>query len=297
MSGLYYDLVAILTAAGVEVRENSTTDGWQTRARSSGGFPSPPLGVFWHHTASSTSPASDLSWMIDGSDDAPIGTVLVDRDGGVWPIAAGASNCAGKGGPVSLSRGTIPADSGNTRGFQIEVANNGVGEVWPAVQVDAFFAVSNALNAAAGNLPTDVVTHSLGEGDGWTDRKIDPATAGGVEGPWTPRSVTSSGTWSLADIRGECARRAGATPPRPDPLPDPPGDDDVKLYLVLDPTNGMDQYVTDMATFKTKVPSPGISAEGAQLFGWLGPNPGQGDPWGLGAGWAPFLDSLPTTSP
>lgn len=216
MTGIYYngvdgpDMVAAARAAGMSVRESATTDGWQRRARSSGGFSSPPLGVFWHHTASSTSPANDLAYMIDGCDDAPVGNWLVDRAGDCWPIAAGASNCAGQGGPATFTRGTIPADAGNTRGWQIEAANAGTGEEpWPAAQVDAFFGLSNVLNALAGNSPRDVITHALGAGDGWTDRKIDPATAAAVAGPWVPRSVTSSGTWSLYDIANECAARSG----------------------------------------------------------------------------------------
>jgi hypothetical protein len=218
VTGLYYvELIDVLRAAGCAVGENGTTDGWQTRARSSGGFPAPPLGVWWHHTASSTSPANDLGWMIDGSDDAPIGNLLLDRTGVFWPIAAGASNCAGKGGPATFSRGECPADSGNTRGFQIEVANDGVGEPWPSVQVDAFFAGSNALNALVGNLPTDLITHAAYA----PDRKIDPATAAAVQGPWQPRASTSSGTWDLDDIRAECATRAGAAPT------DPNGDDEM----------------------------------------------------------------------
>jgi N-acetylmuramoyl-L-alanine amidase len=213
MTGLYYsDMLDVLVAAGCRTSENSTTKGWQTRARSSGGFPAPPLCTFWHHTASSTSPESDLSYMINGSDDAPVGNMLIDRDGVCWPIAAGASNCAGKGGPATFSRGTIPADQGNTRGWQIEVANNGVGEAWSVETMDAFFRASNAMNARFGNPPTDVITHQV-----WAPtRKIDPATASAVQGGWKPRSCTSSGTWELDDIRAECTKRATAPTPAPD---------------------------------------------------------------------------------
>jgi hypothetical protein len=214
--GSYYcvELADVLRAAGLTIGVNSINAGWETRARSSGGFVSKDsiLAVFWHHSASQTSIENDLSWQVDGCDDAPVGNMTIARDGVVWPVAAGASNCAGKGGPVALSRGTIPADSGNTRGWNIEVANSGVGDPWPVVQIDAYFLASNTLNAYFGNLPTDVVSHALGDGDGWTSRKIDPATADAVEGPWRPRSVNSSGTWSLADIRAECARRASIHP-------------------------------------------------------------------------------------
>lgn len=207
--GLYLTwLVDVLRGAGLTVRENADTNGWQTRARSSGGFPSTPLGVQWHHTASRTAPENDVHWQVHGTD-APIGNLLLDRAGCYWPIAAGAANTAGKGGPLTLSRGTIPKDSANTRSVAIEAANDGVGERWPCVQVDAYFAGSNAINARLGNLPGDVFTHALGAGDGWTDRKIDPA--GPVEGPWQPRQVNTSGTWALDDIRAECARRASET--------------------------------------------------------------------------------------
>src|SRR5205085_11455876 len=112
-----------------------------------------------------------------------------------------------------------PLDSGKARGWQIEVANDGVGGAWPSVQIDAFFAASNAMNERFGNIPGDVISHALGAGDGYTNRKIDPATASAVQGMWQPRSTNSSGTWSLADIRAECARRAGTSP---GPIPQPP---------------------------------------------------------------------------
>lgn len=234
MSGIYLTwLASELRAAGLTVVDSGNgIDGWQTRARSSGGFPVTPLGVQWHHTASQTAPANDIRFQISGSSDSPIGNMTIMRDGSVWLVCAGAANTAGKGGPLTLSRGTIAADSANTRSVAIEVANNGVGEPWPQVQVDAFFAASNAINKRLGNLPTDVFSHALGTGNGWTNRKIDPATASGVQGPWKPRSVNSSGTWSLDDIRAECSKRAGSSPgpgPTPNP-PNPPDEDDDMIF-------------------------------------------------------------------
>jgi hypothetical protein len=227
VSGIYYvDMLEVLKAAGCAVSVGAQNEGWESRARSSGGWSAPPLGLWWHHTASSSTPANDLAYMCTGSDDAPIGNLYIDRDGVCWPIAAGASNCAGKGGPYTFSRGTVPLDGGNTRGWQIEVANNGVGERWPQEQVDAFFKASNALNAHVGNQPYDIVTHAA-----WTfyTRKIDPATADAVEGPWRPRSLNSSGTWSLDDIVTECVIRA--TPPDPEPEP-PEEDPDMPLSFI-----------------------------------------------------------------
>jgi hypothetical protein len=244
VTGIYYpEMLDVLAAAGCRVAEiPGLTDGWQTRARSSGGFPAPPLGVWWHHTASSTSPYSDLSWQIHGCDDAPVGNLLLDRDGIFYPVAAGASNCAGKGGPWIFSRGTCPADAGNTRGWQLEVANDGLGEPWPTAQVDAYFAGSNALNAHVGNAPTDVITHAA-----WApSRKIDPATADAVQGPWRPRSSTSSGTWDLDDIAAECARRATA-PPTPEP------EDDEMQLITRHPATGQIYVVAADLSHKAPV--------------------------------------------
>jgi len=219
--GIYYtDMLDVIRAAGVETGENYITDGWETRARSSGGFANPPLGVMWHHTASQTTIENDLAYVILNADSAPIGNILLDREGVVWPVAAGASNTAGKGGPNTFSRGVCPLDQGNSTLWHIEACNNGVGEPWPQVQIDAYFKVSNAMNAHFGNQPFDIVTHALGAGDGYTDRKVDPAPVSSIQGPWRPSSVTSSGTWSQAGIRSECAYRNN--PPEPGPIPIPP---------------------------------------------------------------------------
>lgn len=206
MTGIYYvDAADWLRDAGLVVIE---TDGWQTRARSSGGFAAAPLGVVWHHTASHTSPENDIAWQTEGSEDAPIGNATIMRDGSVWMVAAGAANTAGKGGPVSFSRGTCEQDKGNTTLWNFEVANDGVGEPWPQVQIDAYFTASNTMNRQFGNRSDDLCTHKSYTDGSCRGRKIDPATASAVQGPWQPRSETSSGTWSLDDIKAEALRRA-----------------------------------------------------------------------------------------
>jgi hypothetical protein len=286
MSGIYYgDMATVLRAAGLPVAEIPINAGWQTRARSSGGFPSPPLAVVWHHTASDTAPENDLNWMINGSDDAPIGNLLIDRDGVCWPIAAGASNCAGKGGPASFSRGTIPADQGNTRAWNIEVANDGVGEPWPHAQINAYFKASNALNAHVGNRPDDVITHQA-----WApDRKIDPATANAVQGPWRPSPVNSAGTWSLDDIKAECTNRSTYSPPPgplpgPDPEPGPPTpaptEEDEPMIIALDDNgtawigDGFRRYTPAPADCDVKFLLSGegamrlVNTSGDQVRGW-----------------------------
>lgn len=203
MTGRYYvEAADWLRAVELDVVE---VDDWETRARSSGGFAAPPLGVQWHHTAGSGSnPDADIAFMTEGSDDAPIGNIYLAVDGTVYMVSAGAANTAGKGGPWQMSRGTVPVDKGNTTTWAIEAANNGVGQTWPQVQLDAMFTISNTLNAHWGNQPSDLFSHAAYA----PTRKIDPATAAAVEGPWKPRSSTSSGTWDVDDIKAEACHRA-----------------------------------------------------------------------------------------
>ena len=222
MGAIYYDLlIDVLESAGVPCGVNDINEGWERRSRSSGGFSAPPLGVCWHHTAGTSSVNNDLNYMIHNSPDAPIGNMLLARDGVVWPIAAGAANTQGKGGPTQFSRGTCPLDQGNTHIWGIEVQNSGVGQTWPQVQIDAYFRCNEALAALFGNQVTDLTTHQFYA----PSRKVDPATAWDIEGPWRPSSVTSSGTWSTPSIRDEAVRRAH-TQPEP-PIPPPVGDDNM----------------------------------------------------------------------
>jgi len=233
MVGIYYVQAADwLRAVGVKVVE---IDDWETRARSSGGFAAPPLGVQWHHTASSGQhPLNDIRYMTQVNPARPVGNCYLATDGTCYMLAAGAANTAGKGGPYQMSRGTVPLDKGNTTTWAIEAANNGVGQAWPQVQVDAYFKISNEMNRRFGNQPTDLFTHNA-----YTPgRKIDPATASAVHGPWKPRSVNSSQSWSVADVKAEATRRAGTKPPTTPttPTPTPPlspieGDDDMILMM------------------------------------------------------------------
>ena len=309
MSGIYYtEIDEVLRAAGLTVRDDGPNAGWQSRARSSGGFPVVPLGVVWHHTASNTAIENDLQWQCHSCDDAPVGNMTIDRDGVVWPVAAGASNCAGKGGPADFSRGRVEADTGNTRLWNVEVSNDGVGGRWPIAQVNSYLVASNALNSHFGNCPDDVISHALGSGDGWTSRKVDPAQAGAVEGPWQPRSCNSSGTWLLQDIKDECLARAGGAAPEPAPEPEPERRDDMMrgLYQLVDSkgagrsgilvayTNGTKQWVPDDQVLwqlqNVIAPADGcdptVYPTDNEHF-WrslgivVGPLPGDNDEWGV----------------
>jgi len=262
---LYYDLVSILRNAGCTVQENSITNGWQRRARSSGGFPAAPIATFWHHTASNTSVENDLNYMINVNSDAPVGNLLLDRNGVFWPIAGGASNCAGKGRAMTFSRGTGASDSGNTWAFQVECQNDGLGQPWEEVQILALAAGSNALNAFVHNQPSDITSHALGSGNGYTDRKIDPSQAAAVQGAWRPRSTNSSGTWELADMRTlalQCATQEE---------PDMTDDQAAQLARIEQTTNGLWTVCNNTNTYiwGTDQPGSGMPTPAEAIMGRL----------------------------
>lgn len=233
------DMANVIRDAGVQVIEQ---DGWQTRARSSGGFDSnKPWCVMWHHTASSpgADPADDARYMSYNADSKPIANILLAHDGVAWVLAAGATNTNGKGGgAIVTSRGRVPADSMNTYAIGMEIQNSGVGETYPQVQIDNAFKISLALCEAYGLEPTDVGTHQ----EYAPDRKIDPATNWAVDGPWMPTAVTGSGTWSLSDLRDELIARSDvSTPPQPQPPPDE--EDEDMPFIILNKDNGQPALV------------------------------------------------------
>ncbi len=221
MSGTYLtNLADVLRGAGLNVVEYN---GWQSRARSSGGFPSGrPWCIMWHHTASSPSASAqqDADYMCINKNNSnrPTANLMIARDGSIWVLAAGATNTNGKGKPIGFSKGTVPNDSMNTYAIGIEMCNNGVGEAWSEAMINTAFAANNALAAAYGLQPTDLATHNFYA----PDRKIDPAVAESVQGPWVPPRCTSSGTWDRGAIQNEAAARAAGPPPEPTPVPPEP---------------------------------------------------------------------------
>lgn len=114
-------------------------DGWRARSRSSGGYEA-VRGIIVHHDASGSSrpEPSIVDYLYRQAEARPVGALYLGRSGRVYVGAAGATNCAGKGGPVTGSRGTVPRDDGNRWTLSIEAGNNGIGEAWPRAQIDAY---------------------------------------------------------------------------------------------------------------------------------------------------------------
>lgn len=151
----------VLRAHGLAVVE---IDGWQTRGSSSFS----PRGVVCHHTAShagSDHPA--LGICTNGRPDlaGPLCNVLLSRNGTCYIISGNRANHAGTGGWRGLT--------GNSSVLGIEAENNGIGEPWPAHQIEAYVRLCAALCDGAGIDPSMVCYHRE-----WTTRKIDPAGPG-----------------------------------------------------------------------------------------------------------------------
>lgn len=279
-----------LRDAGLYVVEYA---GWETRARSSGGYSGLPLCVMWHHTAS---PASwdgqrDANYIAIDDEDAPLANLYIERSGAVYVIAAGATNTNGKGQSLSFSRGTVPTDSMNQYAVGIEMGNDGVGESWPVEQIDAAFTVSNVVNAKLGNQPTDLATHNFYA----PDRKIDPATADAVSGAWQPWSCNGSGSWDVQAVRQEASRRASEAPVGPPNGSDSEGGPVARQLVRNGPESDWDAFVC-FEGGKYWLPTNEAIAQAVKDFGydpiyvepqWLqaagpvvGPNP-TSDPYGI----------------
>lgn len=159
-----------LRATGLKVVE---VDGWQKR----GGDVFDPVGVVVHHTASAPGKdAPSLNICINGRSDlpGPLCHVLLARSGICHVIAAGRANHAGEGGWAG--------HSGNRYWFGIEAENDGVGEPWPDVQLDAFITATRALAALSSK---GLV---CGHKEYAPTRKIDPT---GIDMDWFRAQVAT----------------------------------------------------------------------------------------------------------
>ncbi len=148
-------LAEVLRDAGCKVVEHP---GWVDRGRNM----TEVRGVVWHHTASGPRTSDDAvaRLLIQGRPDlpGPLCQLGLSRDGTYHVIAAGKGNHNGYG-------------TWGNQAIGIEAYNDGVGEPWPAVQIDAYdrgtAAILRHLRLTTGQV----------KGHKETDpgRKIDPA--------------------------------------------------------------------------------------------------------------------------
>lgn len=156
-------LADVLESAGLTVRR---VGGWETRGKDSWPYYFNPQGIVWHHTATSPSlsTTSLVALIIHGRADlpGPLSQLVLERDGVYYVIASGKANHAGAGGWRGLNS--------NYQVVGIEAANNGVGETWPAVQLDAYERGTKAILNKLGRTSDWMCAHRE-----WAPkRKIDP---------------------------------------------------------------------------------------------------------------------------
>lgn len=159
-------LADVLREAGVEVVEEGN---WRGRAVP-GSFN--PIGVLWHHTASSTSgpgnPHPGLGVVINGRSDlqGPLAQALVDYNGVFHVISAGRCNHAGR----ARVSGPIPAGDGNTMLIGWEIDYNGQTQQMSAAQYSASVKATVAVLRQLGR----DAEHVRGHRETSTTGKIDP---------------------------------------------------------------------------------------------------------------------------
>jgi len=202
------DLADVCRRTGFVVVE---VDGWETRARSSGGYDQGrPSHVMAHHTASGPSSDGwpDVEYMTWHADAAPLANLYISRVPEIFVCAAGATNTNGSG--IDPCR-MIADDTMNSHAIGIEAANNGVGEPWPDVQQTCYVLLCAELELAYGIAPAQIHSHA----EYSVGRKIDPAGES--------RYAEGADIWDMDAFREDV--RIGEPEPIPGPEPEPPYDE------------------------------------------------------------------------
>lgn len=141
--------------------------GWKERGRP---YTFEPRAFFDHHTASNrnSGDAPALGIVTNGRIDlpGPLANFLIGRSGTVYLVAGGYCNHAGLGGPLK----GIPENSGNRYALGCEIENDGIGEPYPEVQLNAV----DIVNAVCLHRMKRGQYFAIGHKE-WTPRKIDPS--------------------------------------------------------------------------------------------------------------------------
>lgn len=178
-----------------------------------------PVGVIVHHTATA-GPALAVCQKGRADLPGPLCHINLTRNGLAHVVSDGRANHAGKGSGEVLARvrsdmaprgdaakvGLADDTDGNRWFYGIEVDNDGRGQLYPAVQLEALAEVCAALCRHHGWTANRVIHHRE-----WTRRKVDMSYRG--------------------DLRGAVARLLAP----PATQPDHDEEEEVKPYLVKKP--------------------------------------------------------------
>jgi N-acetylmuramoyl-L-alanine amidase-like protein len=165
MIGRLLWLADVLNDEGLGVVEDP---GWTTRGADKLLSRMDPQIVLAHHTATGTNwtDAAVANLLVKGRADlpGPLAHLGLQRDGVYIIIASGVANHGGAGSWKNIT--------GNKRCIGIEAYNNGLGEPWPPVQMDAYDRGSAALLRQIGKDASFLAGHK--EYATPPGRKIDP---------------------------------------------------------------------------------------------------------------------------
>lgn len=231
-----HDLADVCRSTGYLV---ILVDGWEHRARGSGGYnDGKPDHVMLHHTGSPPSSDGwpDANYCTFGDEDAPLCNLYLSRAAEIYICAAGATNTNGTGDCPHLSPDTM-----NSSAIGIE-ANGGYGHPWPDVQQDAYLKLVSTLCSAYGIAHDHVESHAE-----WApSRKVDPAG----ESRW----AKGSATWNEDAFRGDL------------------GHTDAGEGFLMALTDAQQQEMYDRVmgslpgTYSTEQRGPGGSGDGVRRF-------------------------------
>jgi len=158
MSGRVLWLPDKMREYGVKVQ---LVDGWTTRGDAT---LNPEVVIVHHDAIAGPASAPGLRLVTVGRSDlpGPLCQVYLGRDGTAYMVASGKANHAGAG---SWKGFTL-----NTQALGIEAANDGRGEPWPLVQLEAYYRIVAAMLDGIGN----DASYTCGHKEWAPTRKIDP---------------------------------------------------------------------------------------------------------------------------
>lgn len=199
-------LTDALRAEGVKfVKESREGRGWPNNT-TAGSFN--PHGVMNHHTANPSSvkvwDEVTILWKGRPDLDGPLCHIGLDRNGIAHLVGWDNCNHAGEGDRDVLS--AVLADhiipptnqdnvDGNPHFWGIEVMNNGLGEKYPLVQIEALVKINAAICRASGWKETSCIHHRE-----WTRRKIDMSYRGPLRKYIKQALAMKPGVWHLPGI-------------------------------------------------------------------------------------------------
>lgn len=197
------ELVRALKAEGVRVQRVALDGRAWPNNTSAGSFN--PHGILNHHTgAGSDAVLVKLLWRGRPGLDGPLCHIGLGRDGTAYLVGWDNANHAGQGDPdvlkAVLAERSLPVANqsttdGNPHFWGIEVMNNGTGEPYPLVQLNALIKINAAICRLSGWSEKSCIHHRE-----WTPRKIDMSWQGPLRPMIAECLSKPPGVWQISGL-------------------------------------------------------------------------------------------------